>query len=177
MWKINVFLLALFVTTPAWGQNLPVLAGKREFSLHGSFDYQGPNGDNIDLRVGYGWYLRDALLLAVNYQWALLEDIAPGEDDYRAQQVGVELQYLFRGNEPILPYVGVETGIRNVKFDDIDDSGLVVGGIAGSRFLLNDSVAIDVSLRILTSSDELFIVDFETERQYVVPAIGIKVNF
>lgn len=177
MFRINVFLLALFVTTPAWGQNQPLLAGEREFSLHGSLDYQGPNGDNIDLRVGYGWFLGEAVLLAATYQWVLLEDIAPGENDYRAQQVGAELQYLFRGHEPVLPYVGVETGLRNVRFDEVDESGLVVGAIAGSRYLVNDSVAIDVSLRFLTSSDELFIVDFEAERQYVVPAIGIKVIF
>ena len=177
MSKTIIFLFALLMISPAWGQNQTALEGKREFSLHGNLDYQAPNGDNIDLRLGYGWFLRDDWLLGLNFQWVLIEDIAPGEDDYRAQQAGVEMQYLFRGSEPWLPYAGVEAGLRNLKFENASDSGLVLGVSSGARYLLNDSVAIDFTLRFLTSSEALFIVDFEAEKRYLVPAIGIHAIF
>lgn len=177
MLRMIICLLLMCLAAPAWAGKSLELAGRNELSLHGSLDYQGPNGDNIDLRVGYGWFLRDDLLLGLNLQWALVEDIAPGEDDYRAQQAGVELQYLFPGDGPLLPYVGVEAGVRNVKFDNVRESGPVLGASAGTRYLLNRSIAIDVSLRFLTSSKEVFIVDFEAEKQYLVPAVGIKAIF
>ena len=177
MLKVFTCLLLLFVASPVWAQDAPELAGKNELGVSGKFDFQGPNGDNIDLRIGYGWFLRDDLLLGASFEWALSEDIAPGEDDYRAQQAGVELQYLFPGDGPWMPYVGLEAGFRNLKFEDDDDSGLVLGANAGVRYLLTQSVAVDFNLRWLTASKDLFIVDFDAEKQYVVPVVGIKAIF
>jgi len=177
MLRISACLLLLFVALPVWAQDRPDLAGKNELGVSGKFDFQGPNGDNIDLRIGYGWFLRDDLLFGASFEWSLIEDIAPGEDDYRAQQAGVELQYLFPGDGPWLPYVGLEAGLRNVKFDNDDDSGLVLGASAGVRYLLTRSVAVDFNLRWLTASKELFIVDFDAEKQYVVPVVGIRAMF
>lgn len=175
MLRVILILMLLSISAPALSD--ADFAGLNELSLHGSLDYQGPNGDNIDLRIGYGRFLRDEIMLGFNFQWSLIEDIAPGEGDYRAQQAGVELHYLFADDDPLVPYVGIEAGMRNVDFGDVDESGLVLGASAGTRYFLNRAVAIDVSLRILTSSKDLFVVDFEAERQYVVPAIGIRAVF
>lgn len=174
---LRVILSLMLLSIPAPALSDADFAGRNELSLHGSLDYQGPNGDNIDLRIGYGRFLSDEMLLGLNFQWSLIEDIAPGEDDYRAQQAGIEWQYLFSDREPLVPYIGVEAGLRQVDFGDVDESGLVLGATAGTRYLLDRGVAIDVSLRLLTSSKDLFIVDFEAERQYIVPAIGIRAIF
>jgi len=104
---------------------------------------QGPNGDNIDLEVGYGWFLRDDLLVGGEFQWSLLEDIAPGENDYRSQQASLFAEMLFSGDSELVPYVGVEIGVRNSKFNDLDESGLLLGGRVGARYFITESVSID----------------------------------
>lgn len=165
----------LFMVLPTAFAQAPELAGKNELSLHGGFDYQGPNGDNIDVQIGYGWFLRDDLLVGGEYQWALIEDIAPG--DYRAQQISAMVEKWFIGEGAMVPYVGVELGFRNTKFSDLDESGLILGGRLGARYFLTDSVSIDGSLQFLLSDKDVFIVDFEAEDQYLYPSFGINAAF
>jgi len=155
----------------------PELAGKNELSLHGGLDYQGPNGDKIDLLVGYGWYLRDDLLLGGELLWSLVEDIAPGEKDYRSQQASLVVEKLFIGDGAFVPYIGAEIGFRNSKFKGLDESGLVFGGRFGARYFLTESVSIDGSISLLSADKKVFIVDFEAEDQYVYPSFGIKAVF
>ncbi len=161
----------------------PELAGKNDLSLYGGFDYQGPNGDNIYLQLGYGWFLRDDLLVGGEFQWTLIEDIAPGENDYRSQQASLVLEKLFIGDSELVPYVGVEIGFRNTKFsddtmlNDLDDSGLVIGGRVGARYFLTETVSIDGSFVWLSANKDVFIVDFETDDQYLYPSFGINAVF
>ncbi len=184
--KTNLFsaaiiaMIMIFSIPPAPAQP-PELAGKNELSLYGGFDFQGPNGDNIHLQVGYGWFLRDDLLIGGEYQWTLIEDIAPG--DYRSQQASLVAKKLFIGDSELVPYVGVEIGFRNTKYNDntelndLDDSGLLIGGRIGVQYFLTESVSIDGSLIWLLADDEIFIVDFETDDQYLYPSFGINAVF
>lgn len=176
MLRIALCIMLAFALPPVFAQP-PELAGKNELSLHGGFDFQGPNGDKIDLEVGYGWFLRDDLLVGGEFQWSLLEDIAPGENDYRSQQASLFAEMLFIGDSELVPYVGVEIGFRNSKFNDLDESGLVLGGRVGARYFLTESVSIDGSLIWLVADKEVFIVDFEADDQYIYPSIGIKAVF
>jgi len=176
MLKVTLFITLLFSLPPLFAQP-PELAGKNELSLHGGFDFQGPNGDKIDLEVGYGWFLRDDLLVGGEFQWALIEDIAPGADDYRSQQASLFAEKLFIGDSELVPYVGAEIGFRNSKFDNLDESGLLVGGRVGARYFITESVSIDGSLVWLVADKEVFIVDFEVDDQYLYPSIGIKAVF
>jgi len=176
MLRIAVFIMLIFALSPVFAQP-PELVRKNELSLHGGFDFQGPNGDKIDLEIAYGWFLRDDLLVGGEFQWALLEDIAPGENDYRSQQASLFAEKLFIGDSELVPYVGVEIGFRNSKFNDLDESGIVVGGRVGARYFITESVSIDGSLVWLVADKEVFIVDFEAEDQYVYPSFGIKAVF
>jgi len=176
MLKIALFIMLIFTLPPVVAQ-APELSGKNELRLHGGFDYQGPNGDKIDLTVGYGWYLRDDLLVGGEFQWALLEDISSKGGDYRSQQASLFAEKLFIGDSELVPYVGLEIGFRNSKFEDLDESGLLVGGRVGARYFLTESVSIDGSLSWLLADKEVFIVDFEAEDQYVYPSFGIKAVF
>jgi len=155
----------------------PQLNGKTQLSLHGGLDYQAPIGDNIDLELGYGRFVADDLLLGGELQWSVMEDIAPGEKDYRSQQASFVAEWMFAGGGSLLPYVGAELGFRNSKFADLDESGLVYGGRIGARYFLADSVAIDASLNLLAAGKKVFIVDFEAEDRYVYPSLGIEAVF
>ncbi len=155
----------------------PELAGKNELKLHGGLDFQGPNGDKIDLRGGYSWYLSNSLLVGGEAQWSVIEDIAPGENDYRAQQVNLVAELLFIGDSELVPYAGVEIGFRSSKFNNLSESGLVFGGRVGARYFLTESVSINGSLSYLIADKEVFIVDFEAEDKYLYPSIGINAVF
>lgn len=174
--RIALLVCIIFSMSNALAQS-PEPDGKNQLSLHGSLDFQGANGDNTDIQVGYGWYIDDEILIGGEYRWILIEDIAPGEDDYRAQQASFVAERLFIGDSELVPYVGGEIGFRNSKFEDLDESGLVYGGRLGARYFLTESVAIDVSVNLLLSDKKVFIVDFEAEDQYVYPSIGLKAIF
>jgi len=182
MARIVLFMILIFSLPPVFSQP-PELAGKNELSLYGGFDFQGPSGDNIYLQVGYGWFLRDDLLVGGEFQWTLIEDIAPGENDYRSQQFSLVAKKLFIGDSELVPYVGVEIGFRNTKYsdntglNDLDDSGLLIGGRVGAQYFLTESVSIDGSIVWLLANDEIFIVDFETDDQYIYPSFGITAVF
>lgn len=176
MSRIMLLLAALVCAPTLWAQ-APQLAGKNELGLHAWLDFQGPNGDNTDIIASYGWYLDDNLKLGLEYQWSLIEDIAPGEDDYRAQQGSFVAEWLFTGESALVPYAGGIVGFRNSKFEDLDESGLVYGGRLGLRYYLTDSVSIDGSVNMLFSGKDVFIVDFEAEDQYVYPIVGLKASF
>lgn len=176
MLRTILLIILIFMLPPAIAQ-APELAGKNELSLHGGLDYQAPNGDKIDLEVGYGRYLRDDLLVGGELQWALLEDISSKGGDYRSQQASLVVEKLFIGESELVPYVGFEIGFRNSKFEDLDESGLVYGGQVGARYFLTESVSIDGSLSWLLADKEIFIVDFEAEDQYLYPSFGINAVF
>lgn len=176
MARIALLLCIMFSLSNAFAQS-PEPDGKSQLSLQGSLDFQGANGDNTDIQVGYGWYIDDATLIGGEYRWILIEDIAPGENDYRAQQAGFVAERLFIGDSALVPYVGGEIGFRNSRFEDLDESGLVYGGRLGIRYFLTESVAVDVSANLLFSDKQVFIVDFDAEDQYVYPSFGLKAIF
>lgn len=176
MSRIPAFFILVMSISTVFAQP-PQLAGKNELSLHAWLDFQGPNGDNTDLLAGYGWYLDDNLKLGAEYQWSLIEDIAPGEQDYRSQQGSLVAEWLFTGQSDWVPYVGGIVGFRNTKFEDLDESSLVYGGRLGLRYFISESVSIDTSVNMLLSDKNVFIVDFEAEDQYVYPLVGLKAVF
>jgi hypothetical protein len=171
------FFICLIFSLPLVQAQPPDLAGKTELSLHGGLDFQGPNGDKIELSGGYGWFLGDDWLLGGEYQWSVIEDIAPNENDYRAQQANLFAERLFIGKSDLVPYIGAEIGFRNSKFTDLDESGLIFGGRIGARYFLTESVSIDTSIRLLVADKKVFIVDFDAEDQYIYPSIGLKAVF
>lgn len=172
-----VLILTLILPLSAVSAQAPELAGKNRLSLHGGLDFLGPNGDNIDFKLGYGWFLRDDLLVGGEYLWAVMEDIAPGESDYRSQQASLVVEWLFIGKSKLAPYAGVEVGFRRSKFNEFDESGLVYGGRVGVRYFLTESVSINGSISMLQSGKDVFIVDFEAEDQYIFPSFGISAEF
>lgn len=176
MLRVTSFTVLIMIIPTLYAQP-PELAGKNELRLHGGLDYQGPNGDKIDIALGYGWFLRDDFLLSGEYRWALIEDIAPGEKDYRSQQGSLVAEWLFDRDGNLVPYVGAEIGFRNTRFPDNDESGLVYGGRVGARYFLSESVSINGSLSWLLADKAVFIVDFEAEDQYLYPSIGINAVF
>lgn len=169
-------LLLLLLPISAFAQT-GTLKGSQELSLFGSLDFQGPSGDDVDIRLGYGWYHQDDLLFKWNYNWIVVEDISPAGGDYRSQQGSFATEYLFNESSNTKPYIGIDLGWRNTKFGSVRESGLVIGPKAGIRMFLNDSVSIDSSISFRYSNEDVFIVDQETSDTHIFPGIGINATF
>jgi hypothetical protein len=61
--------------------------GTSDLSLEVSPDFEGVTGDTLSFTVGYGYFLWDRLELRLAADYATIEDVAPGEQDYRAREV------------------------------------------------------------------------------------------
>jgi hypothetical protein len=177
MMRLLLFLALAFSATTALSDSLS-LKGKNELSVHGSLDILGPNGDVIDLRAGYGWYLEDDWLVGWDYQWQLSEDIALS-GDFRSQQITAKTELLFVGENKLAPFIGTEVGFRNTKFGNIfkQESGLVVGLSLGAKYFLEESVSINASIKYLVASEEVFAVDYEAQDNYVYTSFGVSAVF
>ena len=77
----------------------------------------------------------------------------------------------------VLPYLGVEVGWLKTKFGSVRESGLFMGSKVGIKFFFNDAVSIDSSISYKISTDDVFIVDFETTDGYFYPGIGVQAKF
>lgn len=151
--------------------------GTRELAVHVSLDFEGAVGDTLAADAGFGWFVRDGLELRGIVSYAVLEDVAARDSDYRTQEVGAVVEYHVGRQHRAVPYLGVELGWRSTQFDDVQKSGLVYGPKAGLKYFLADNVALDFEITYRLASADLFVNDFVVEDSDLATAIGLRVLF
>ena len=82
--------------------------------------------------AGYGVFIRHRLLLRGTLDFATVEDIAAGDNDYRMREIGVAAEYHFKQRVSFVPYAGLGLGFRNSKFSFPDPSLPIDTSVAGS---------------------------------------------
>ena len=176
-WPLVPVLILLIVSVPAAAQS-PFEKGSHDLSLEVSPDFEGVTGDTLDIEAGYGYFLRDRLALRAALRYATIEDIAPGEKDYRRREVTLGLEYQFwRSGHNVVPYVGLEIGYARLNYLDLDASGALSGARGGVKILLNPHVAIDFSAAYTLSSENVFVNDFVPEDSDLTYGIGLRAMF
>lgn len=173
--QVTVLLFAL-ASAPAGAQ--PVLhEGARELSVHVSPDFEGAIGDMLDARAGFGWFVRDGLSLRATLAYALLEDVAGEDSDYRMSQATIAAEYHLRRASRLVPYIGLGVGWRSSHFGKLEESALVYGPRAGVKYFLADNVALDFEVTYELSPSDVFINDFVAEDTDLSSQIGLRVLF
>jgi opacity protein-like surface antigen len=157
------------------GQLEPMIyEGGREFSLSGSPDFLGPTGDTLNVSAGYGMFVRDRMLIRASFIYTTVEDIAPGENDYRAREADIAGEYHFDLGNAFVPYVGAELGWRRSKWASDVESGVIYGGRAGLKYFISDNIAIDFAFSYKASGNDVFISDYEMENAYPSFSFGLR---
>lgn len=174
---VPVLALLLAAAVPAIAES-PFDKGSHDLSLEVSPDFEGVTGDTIDVEAGYGYFLRDKLALRAALRYATIEDVAPGEKDYRRREVTLGLEYQFwRSGHSVVPYAGVELGYARLNYLDFDASGAVGGLRGGVKILLSPHVAIDFTAAYTVSSENVFVNDFVPEDSDLTYGIGLRAMF
>lgn len=175
-WVIAVVAWHFFAGPLAAAQ--PLLdRGTRELAVHVSLDFEGAVGDTISADAGWGWFWRDGLLLRGTASYAILEDVAAEDSDFRTTELGVAGEYHFLRRRSLVPYLGFGLGWRSTEFADLTTRGLTYGPRAGIKLFLADNVALDFEVVYRLSGDDLFVNDFVIEDTDLTSSIGLRVSF
>jgi hypothetical protein len=159
------------------GAQAQVQRGSNEISLHVSPDWEGAVGDMIFAQAGYGRFLSDAFAARATLHYALLEDVAGEDEDYRTSEIGVAGElHLNRGGR-LVPYLGLGLGWRSSHFGDVEEAALVYGPRAGVKVFFVDNVALDLEVTYKLGAADVFVNDFVAEDSDVSSAIGLRVLF
>lgn len=163
--------------------------GVQDLALGGSPDFLGPSGDTLIVDAGYGVFIRDRLLLRGTLDFATVEDIAAGDNDYRMREVGVAAEYHFMQRGSFVPYVGLGLGFRSSKFSfpdpslpadtsvagsTVTESGVTFGPRVGLKYFVADNIAIDIAFDYRISGKDVFISDLEARNDYFSLNFGLR---
>ena len=171
-----VVLAAVFSASRAAAQ--PSLRrGVRELSIHVSPDFEGAIGDMLDARAGFGLFVRDGIALRAIGAYALLEDVAGEDSDYRMVRFGVAAEYHFRRGARLVPYSGLGVGWQSSHFGKLEESAFIYGPRGGVKYFLADNVALDFELTYHLAGADVFVNDFVPEDTDLASAIGLRVLF
>ncbi len=151
--------------------------GTRELSVHVDLDFEGPVGDTIAADAGFGWFVRAGLLLRATGSYAILEDVAAEDSDYRTTELGVAAEYHFLREGRYVPYLGLGAGWRSTEFADVTRRGATWGPRGGLKLFLADNVALDFEVVYRLAGDDLFVNDFAIEDTDLASSIGLRLTF
>lgn len=149
----------------------------QELSVHVSPDFEGAIGDMILAQAGYGWFVRDGLAARATVLYAILEDVAGEDADYRTSELGLAAEYHFGRRSRLIPYFGAGLGWRKTHFGKLEESALVYGPRLGVKYFLADNVALDFEVTYKLGAADVFINDFVAEDADLSSAIGLRVLF
>jgi hypothetical protein len=169
----------LFVLVAMQAGAQPMLQkGVRELSVHVSPDFEGAVGDMLNARAGFGLFVRDRLSIRATLDYAVLEDVAGEDSDYRMSRFGFAGEYQLRGGGArLVPYVGLGVGWQSSHFGELEESALIYGPRGGLRYFLADNVSLDLEVTYHWAGADVFINDFVAEDTDVSSAIGLRVSF
>jgi hypothetical protein len=154
-----------------------LLAGTQELSVRVSPDFEGAVGDMILADASYGRFLRDRLAAKVTLAYAILEDVAGEDSDYRMRELGLAADYHLPVGPRIVPYLGAGIGWRSSQFHDVTESDLVYGPRVGIGLFLADNVALELAVTYKLSPGNVFVNDFVAEDTDLGSGLGLRVHF
>jgi hypothetical protein len=165
------------MTTSNAGAGPMLQKGARELAIHVSPDFEGAIGDTISADAGFGWFVRDRIVLRGVLDYEILEDVAGADADYRTSGLGVAAEYHFGHGETLVPYLGLGLGWRSTHFGEHEEAAMVYGPRAGLKVFLADNVALDCEAIYELGAADVFVNDFVPEDSDLRTLIGLRFYF
>lgn len=151
--------------------------GTRVLSIHVTPDFEGAIGDTLEADAGFGLYLRDRLAVRATVDYAVLEDVAGEDSDYRMSRFGLAAEYDLGWGGRLVPYVGLGVGWQSTHFNDLEESAFIYGPRGGLKYFLADNVALDFEVVYSLSGANVFVNDFVAEDTDISTGLGLRVHF
>lgn len=174
--SLLAILFLSLVVCDAWAQER-LEKGRRELSIHISPDFEGAVGDMLLVQAGYGVFVREGWEARGTLAWAVLEDVAGEDSDYRTWELSGAGEYHFDRGRDLVPYAGFGLGWRKTEFGALEESGAVYGPRGGVKYFLADNVVLDLEVTYKLSTADVFINDFEADNTDISSTIGLRLLF
>ena len=175
MKKYLVAVMVMAMATVVYAQP-SIMEGTREFSISGGYDPDGAVGSELDLELGYGVFVRDAIEVGGILGYTSYEDAGFG-DDLKIWALGGFVEYHFDMASMSVPYIGATVGYANYDTGVLDDSSFVYGPKVGVKYFIADNVAVDIALEYLLASEEIFVNEGVAEDNDLSLSFGIRAMF
>ena len=176
MKKYLVAVMVMAMATVVYAQP-SIMEGTREFSISGGYDPDGAAGSELDLTLGYGVFVRDALEIGGILGYMSYEGAGAAGGDYKLWALGGFVEYHFDMASMSVPYIGARIAYENYDTGVLDDSSLVYGPRVGVKYFIADNVAIDIALQYLLASEEIFVNEGVAEDNDLSISFGIRSMF
>ena len=146
--------------------------GTRELSLEGGWDSDGPTGTELDLSVGYGIFMRDALEVGgiVGYESTI-------DGDSKSWRLGAFVEHHFDMATMTVPYVGARLVYASYDNPVTDEGAIEYGPRVGVKHFIADNVAIDIALQYMFATEDVFVNDGVAEDTDLSIVFGIRAMF
>jgi opacity protein-like surface antigen len=153
------------------------MEGTREFSISGGYDPDGVVGSELDLELGYGVFVRDAIEVGGRLGYISNESAGLGGVDSKIWALDGFVEYHFDMASMSVPYVGATLGYSNYDTGALDDGCLVYGPMVGVKYFIADNVAVDIALKYLLAGEEIFRNEGVMEDSDLKLSFGIRAMF
>jgi len=153
--------------TPNLDKGTKVLEGS------GSIDGDTPQGTDVQLELGYGYFIEDGIEVAAIGGFT-------DNDNFTTYNVGARIEYNLVLDSEVVPYVGAGVLWVGAEADETDESNDTAVGrfSAGLKWFIRNDVALTFSANYEIAADDIYIdEDGNLEDDNFVGLFGIRYYF
>lgn len=153
--------------TPNLNEGTKVLEGS------GSIDGDNPLGTDVQLQLGYGYFIADGLEVAAIGGFR-------DNDEFTTYDVGGRIEYNFVLDGPVVPFVGAAVLWAGAEADDSNESNDTTVGqfSAGLKWFIRNDVALTFNAVYSIAADDIYIdEDGNLEDDNFTGLFGIRYYF
>jgi len=174
--KKTFYIICALIITCSWSQaqtldNVMLDKGTREISLEGDFSTTGSAGSEIDLSLGYGYFIKDFLEIGVAIDYL--------DNDF-VSNAGINVfgEYNYDTFTNWIPFFGLGIGFSDFDAVVVEaSSALTVNGFGGIKIFLTEYLALSGKLLLEIASDDIYYDNGDAESINLGLDFGIRVFF
>ncbi len=147
------------------GREYTFVRGTQEIALRGSYTYNQPDGDVLDMMFAYGFFFRDRLEAGPVLEWH-------DSDSISLWSAGVFTEYTYDLGYPFYPYLGGRLLYLNT--DRAGNDGAALGFSLGFKIILINDVALDFGLHQTLATDDIYQTDDGANHTLTYVGLGLR---
>jgi hypothetical protein len=123
--------------------------GTQELSIGGQLHIEDFDEIEYDLRLKYGWFIRD------RWEVGLAADLID-YGDTKMINLGAFTEYNFNTNSRWVPYIGAAAKWADASTDNLDQNSVLFSGELGVKYFIRPHMAVFAAINFEWSPDEIF---------------------